>query len=266
MKNFPLQPWEMIAIQSYSHQNLGDSYHPGLFLGFQVAHWLKKKKICLQCTCSVCAGDIGSIPGSGRSSGEGNGYPLQYSCLDRGAWWTVVHGDQKELDTTKQLTTFKFNLQGSFQWESRERLEMIEQCKILHAVPTFVTGHEAEGDSHSFIHCACSTFSHFCPRLSWTGLLTWWHIPAFNPVWSELLVVLSLWHHDKFLLNKTAGQKSTKDVPASILWFSKEFFVPSWCSNNLNSLVIKISHLFFAACETLIFCSLSSSAPTFVLS
>ena len=37
------------------------------------------------------AGDLGSIPGSGRSSGEGNGTPLQYSCLenpmDRGAWW-----------------------------------------------------------------------------------------------------------------------------------------------------------------------------------
>ena len=36
------------------------------------------------------AGDLGSIPGSGRSSGEGNGTPLQYSCLenpmDRGAW------------------------------------------------------------------------------------------------------------------------------------------------------------------------------------
>ena len=41
---------------------------------------------------SACnAGDPGSIPGSGRSPGEGNGYPLQYSCLensmDRGAWW-----------------------------------------------------------------------------------------------------------------------------------------------------------------------------------
>ena len=42
------------------------------------------------------AGDLGSIPGSGRSSGEGNGNPLQYSCLgnpmDRGAWWATVHG------------------------------------------------------------------------------------------------------------------------------------------------------------------------------
>ena len=37
------------------------------------------------------AGDIGSIPGLRRSSGEGNNYPFQYSCLessiDRGAWW-----------------------------------------------------------------------------------------------------------------------------------------------------------------------------------
>ena len=43
--------------------------------------------------------DMGSIPGSGRSSGEGNGNPLQYSCLgnpmDRGAWQATVLGSQK---------------------------------------------------------------------------------------------------------------------------------------------------------------------------
>ena len=47
--------------------------------------------------CNV--GDPGSIPGSGRSPGEGNGNPLQDSCLgnpmDRGAWWTTVHGVEK---------------------------------------------------------------------------------------------------------------------------------------------------------------------------
>ena len=41
-------------------------------------------------------GDVGSIPGSGRSAGEGNGYPLQYSGLEnstgRGAWQATVHG------------------------------------------------------------------------------------------------------------------------------------------------------------------------------
>ena len=46
---------------------------------------------------SACsAGDQGSIPGSGRAPGEGNGNPLQYFCLenlvDRGAWWAAVHG------------------------------------------------------------------------------------------------------------------------------------------------------------------------------
>ena len=45
------------------------------------------------------ARDMGSIPGSGRSPGEGNGNPLQYSCLenpmDRGAWWATVHGVAK---------------------------------------------------------------------------------------------------------------------------------------------------------------------------
>ena len=49
------------------------------------------------------AGDVGLIPGSGTSPGEGNGSPLQYSCLgnpmDRGAWQATVHGVSKELDT-----------------------------------------------------------------------------------------------------------------------------------------------------------------------
>ena len=43
--------------------------------------------------------DTGSIPGLGRSPGEGNGNPLQYSCLgnpiDRGAWWAMDHGVAK---------------------------------------------------------------------------------------------------------------------------------------------------------------------------
>ena len=44
-------------------------------------------------------GDLGSIPGLWRSSGEGNGKPLQYSWLenpmDRGAWWAIAHGVAK---------------------------------------------------------------------------------------------------------------------------------------------------------------------------
>ena len=55
---------------------------------------------------SACsAGYLSWIPGLGRSLGEGNGSPLQYSCLensmDRGAWWATVHWGLKESDITE---------------------------------------------------------------------------------------------------------------------------------------------------------------------
>ena len=54
------------------------------------------------------AGDLGSIPGSGRSPGEGNGNPLQDSCLenpmDRGAWWATVHGVAKSRTRLSDFT------------------------------------------------------------------------------------------------------------------------------------------------------------------
>ena len=58
---------------------------------------------------SVCnAGNLGSIFGSGRSPGKGNGNPLQYSHLenskDGGAWQSFSPWGQKESDTTEQLT------------------------------------------------------------------------------------------------------------------------------------------------------------------
>ena len=53
--------------------------------------------------------DPGSIPGSGRCPGGGNGHPLQYSCLknsmDRGPWRAAVHGVVKVLDTTEHVCT-----------------------------------------------------------------------------------------------------------------------------------------------------------------
>ena len=57
---------------------------------------------------SVCnAGELGSFPGSGRSPGKRNGYPLQNS-RDRGVWHAAVHGVAKESDTTEQITFLLF--------------------------------------------------------------------------------------------------------------------------------------------------------------
>ena len=70
---------------------------------------------------SACnAGDLGMIPGLGRSPGEGNGNPLQYSCLenpmDRGAWWATVHGVQRvEHDW---VTSLSLSLSGVSQLET----------------------------------------------------------------------------------------------------------------------------------------------------
>ena len=63
------------------------------------------------------AGDLSSLPGSGRFPGEGNGNPLQYSCLenpkDGGAWWATVHGVARvghNLGTKQQSSCMELSL------------------------------------------------------------------------------------------------------------------------------------------------------------
>ena len=70
---------------------------------------------------SACtAGDLGSIPGLGRSPGEGNGNPLQCSCLgnpiDRGAWWATVHRVAR-IGMTYNIITY----------------EMLAECQVLYS-------------------------------------------------------------------------------------------------------------------------------------
>ena len=73
------------------------------------------------------AGDPGSIPGSGRSPGEGNGNPLQYSCLenpmDRAAWSATVHGVAK---SRTRLSDFPF----TFHFHALEK-EMATHSSVL---------------------------------------------------------------------------------------------------------------------------------------
>ena len=84
--------------------------------------------------CNV--GDLGSIPGSGRSPGEGNGNPLQYSCLenpmDGGAWWATVHRVAKSQTQLRNFTSLGSYRTGWYQrcqnkavniWNQHQRLE-----------------------------------------------------------------------------------------------------------------------------------------------
>ena len=67
--------------------------HVGMYKGFPVAQLVKNSPARQETDCN--ARDQGLTPGLGRSPGEGNGNPLQYSCMqnpmDRGAWRTTVH-------------------------------------------------------------------------------------------------------------------------------------------------------------------------------
>ena len=73
-------------------------------------------------------GDMGLIPGWGRSPGEGNGYPLWYSCLEntmvRGAWWATVHGVAKSLirlsDQHFHMCALCIGRQSLNPWPARE--------------------------------------------------------------------------------------------------------------------------------------------------
>ena len=71
---------------------------------------LSFKKIILGKASVYNVGNLGSIPGSGRSSGEGNGNPLQYYCLenpmDRVAWQATVHGVAKSRTRLRNFTHF----------------------------------------------------------------------------------------------------------------------------------------------------------------
>ena len=74
---------------------------------------------------SACsAGDSGSIPGLGRSPGEGNGNPLQYSCLEKpmdgGVWWATVHG-----------VTMNWPQLSDFTWKDTLEEEIATHSSIL---------------------------------------------------------------------------------------------------------------------------------------
>ena len=97
------------------------------------------------------AGDPVSIPGSGRSPGEGHSYPLQYSCLenpmDRGAWWATVHGVSK---SWTQLSDWHFMLVLFLVfWELSTLLSIV-------AAPIYIPANNV--GRFSFLHILTSIF------------------------------------------------------------------------------------------------------------
>ena len=95
-----------------------------------VPRWLSGKE-------SACQwGDTSLIPGSGRSPGEENGNPLQYSCLensmDRGAWWAIVPGVKKDLDTTECPNNNRCFIFWGFgaRWCPSQLLTLLLKCQL----------------------------------------------------------------------------------------------------------------------------------------
>ena len=96
----------------------------------QQAHWFSDGSDGKESACNV--EDLGSISGLRRSPGEGNGNPLQYSCLenpmDRGAWWATVHGVAKSR-TRQQLSTMITATKHLFM--SLFKVLVIQSCPTL---------------------------------------------------------------------------------------------------------------------------------------
>ena len=93
------------------------------------------------CKESACnGGDAGSISGSGRSSGEGNGNPLQYSCLEnsmnRGAWQAAVHGVAKS--QTQDWVANTFTGYWEFGQYSKGYEKSLEDCKARCIIVRFM--------------------------------------------------------------------------------------------------------------------------------
>ena len=103
--------------------------------------------------CNV--GDLGSTPESGRSLGEGNGTPLQYSCLehpmDRGAWWATVHRVAQSQTRLTQLSMARQwevrglgqgRAAGRYLDRTRTGVFWLHLCHFFHPLPCLFSGEE----------------------------------------------------------------------------------------------------------------------------
>ena len=144
------------------------------------------------------AGDVGLIPGSGRSPGEGNANPLQYSCLgnpmDRGAWRAITHG------VIKSRTWL--SMQQQHQASRRPRLAF-NQCLIFPFVFKCHQLHPSPNMSH--------------PLGSPQVLSCWWDVASETRCWMEGLWASGFKSRQ---CNFSTSSKTTPLYQTQIMWIS----------------------------------------------
>ena len=123
------------------------------------------------------------IPGSGRSPGEGNGSPLQYSCptcpMERGAWWATVHGVAKESDmtTTQQKTPWIIYVMCLAQCQTR--LAFNEMVVLKKKKCVFAPGGEIHTSAEGSWLASKEYFS--LSRFVLLGTVPFWNFPFQTP-------------------------------------------------------------------------------------
>ena len=122
------------------------------------------------------AGDQGSIPGSGRSSGEGNGYPFWYSCLenfiDRGAWWLQSKGSQR---VRHDLVTNSFTKNGELVAEGINKNSGGRTFSPMTWFPGSGEGAESSTNGQWFHQsCLCNEATTKVQRSGFREFLGWW--------------------------------------------------------------------------------------------
>ena len=136
--------WTVIFDVYFKGEKKEEAIHPSFLQSFNKYLWRASSSfpggsVSKEPDCNT--GDLGLIPESGRSPGEGNGDPLQYSCLensmDRGAWGVTVHSVIKSLTQLKWLSMqaqqrHRHKGQACGHREEKERVGWIERVALKH--------------------------------------------------------------------------------------------------------------------------------------
>ena len=200
------------------------------------------------------SGDQGSIPGSGRSPGEGNGHPLKYSWLenpmDRGAWWAMVHRVTKSQTRLKQLS----RAQHTRMYVYVHLTHFAVYLKLTHYKSNILQSKKKRLWGWAFIQSDFSSVSQSCPALcdpmgcSTSGFPVHHQLPEFtqthvhwlgdaiqpsHPLSSPSLPALNLSQHQGLFQWVSSLHQVTRVLefqlqPQSFQWIFRVDFLKDW--------------------------------------